>query len=183
MAAPVRLRDLERGNFNQALQVVNQQQNAYAVAPRPAVVVAERHLYDHNDIAAREALRWMQRPPPPPRPMQLQEQQLSDEYEQLLRLDENNVSRGINRETQRRVLREAPLDKAVTCLICQEEMAKGERVCFLPCDHPYHKECVSPWLERERTCPVCRKEVCSLSSAQEALQRRAQRDPSRSRLR
>lgn len=41
-----------------------------------------------------------------------------------------------------------------SCSICQE-CFRGEAA-RLPCRHCFHPECVSKWLEKSRTCPLCR---------------------------
>ena len=60
-----------------------------------------------------------------------------------------------------------------TCAVCLEELAcstetqresetdhsKNTRLHVLLCGHAYHPECVSPWLDRQRTCPVCKQQV------------------------
>ncbi|KAK3314876.1 hypothetical protein B0H66DRAFT_563855 [Apodospora peruviana] len=45
------------------------------------------------------------------------------------------------------------------CVICVDEMAKGEKVAVLPCTHIFHGECVTPWLKQHNTCPVCRRSI------------------------
>lgn len=50
------------------------------------------------------------------------------------------------------------------CSICLEEVGEvgedGERRRRkLPCEHEFHEECISKWLEVGTGCPVCRKEV------------------------
>lgn len=44
------------------------------------------------------------------------------------------------------------------CVICQEQYSNGEKVTKLPCEHIYHKECISNWLKLHNTCPTCRRE-------------------------
>ncbi|KAL1337376.1 hypothetical protein AAHE18_10G134600 [Arachis hypogaea] len=44
------------------------------------------------------------------------------------------------------------------CAICQEKMRAP---LLLHCKHLFCEECVSEWLERERTCPLCRANVKS----------------------
>ena len=46
-----------------------------------------------------------------------------------------------------------------SCPICSEDYTNQEAVTKLPCDHIYHKDCVMPWLESKRTCPICRFEL------------------------
>ncbi|NWV77122.1 PJA2 ligase, partial [Dasyornis broadbenti] len=42
------------------------------------------------------------------------------------------------------------------CTICCSEYVEGEIITELPCHHLFHKPCVTLWLQRVRTCPVCR---------------------------
>ncbi|NWR37137.1 PJA2 ligase, partial [Tachuris rubrigastra] len=42
------------------------------------------------------------------------------------------------------------------CTICCSEYMRGEFVAELPCHHLFHKPCVTTWLQRSGTCPVCR---------------------------
>jgi hypothetical protein len=43
----------------------------------------------------------------------------------------------------------------IQCPICIEDMIDG--VCKVKCDHKYHRICITPWLQRNNTCPVCRE--------------------------
>lgn len=47
------------------------------------------------------------------------------------------------------------------CVICQVEYEDGEELAALPCEHPYHSECISKWLQIKRVCPMCGTEVSS----------------------
>jgi len=49
--------------------------------------------------------------------------------------------------------------KTSRCVICVDEMAKGDKASVLPCNHFFHGECVTPWLKQHNTCPVCRRPV------------------------
>lgn len=48
------------------------------------------------------------------------------------------------------------------CAICKEQFTlhpedDGELIIVtLPCDHPFHEDCILPWLKSSGTCPVCR---------------------------
>lgn len=46
-----------------------------------------------------------------------------------------------------------------SCVVCLDEMRKGDEVCNLPCSHGYHKSCIHKWLKRSRVCPVCKRDV------------------------
>lgn len=45
-----------------------------------------------------------------------------------------------------------------SCPICSEEYTPDEEVVKLPCAHLYHSNCVMPWLDSKKTCPICRFE-------------------------
>ncbi|KAA0055464.1 E3 ubiquitin ligase BIG BROTHER-related-like [Cucumis melo var. makuwa] len=47
------------------------------------------------------------------------------------------------------------------CVICQVEYDDGEELAALPCQHPYHSECIGEWLQIKRVCPICGTEVSS----------------------
>lgn len=42
------------------------------------------------------------------------------------------------------------------CAICCSEYIKEEVLTELPCRHFFHKPCVTVWLQKSGTCPVCR---------------------------
>uniref|UniRef100_A0A8C3K2N9 RING-type E3 ubiquitin transferase n=1 Tax=Calidris pygmaea TaxID=425635 RepID=A0A8C3K2N9_9CHAR len=42
------------------------------------------------------------------------------------------------------------------CTICCSEYVKDEIITELPCHHLFHKLCVTLWLQKSGTCPVCR---------------------------
>ncbi|XP_021566073.1 E3 ubiquitin-protein ligase Praja-1-like isoform X2 [Carlito syrichta] len=48
------------------------------------------------------------------------------------------------------------LGQDMCCPICCSEYVKGEVATELPCHHYFHKPCVSIWLQKSGTCPVCR---------------------------
>ena len=169
-------RDLQSMDFDAATRAVG------SLSVR--VNGSSRTTYDHADIEARDTLRRLAmasqsaiygthqisvpnrgqlRTATRPYHSVLEDQPgQGDDYEVLLQLDENNVSKGINSRTQAKVLRkvkDVPRDQS-TCAICQETMKNTDgNLVQLPCGHYFHQPCVSPWLSRDRTCPTCRKEV------------------------
>lgn len=42
------------------------------------------------------------------------------------------------------------------CAICMCAFEREDRVAQLLCRHPFHDECVLPWLKQTSTCPSCR---------------------------
>jgi hypothetical protein len=45
------------------------------------------------------------------------------------------------------------------CVICSQDMVKGEKIIPFPCSHIYHETCIWPWLDISTTCPTCRKDL------------------------
>jgi hypothetical protein len=50
-----------------------------------------------------------------------------------------------------------------TCAVCQESFAESgdadSAAVRLPCEHPFHRCCIGPWLQQHNTCPTCRFEL------------------------
>ena len=49
---------------------------------------------------------------------------------------------------------------AESCSVCLEEYAEGDRMRTLPCGHQFHSRCIDRWLQNNRACPICKKDVC-----------------------
>ncbi|KAL4295987.1 hypothetical protein GQ457_12G016100 [Hibiscus cannabinus] len=48
------------------------------------------------------------------------------------------------------------------CVICQIEYEEDEDVVALRnCEHPYHSDCISKWLQVKKICPICSTEISS----------------------
>jgi len=45
------------------------------------------------------------------------------------------------------------------CCICFLEHKLDDKVVRLPCGHLYHKPCITEWLQKHCTCPICRWEL------------------------
>ena len=51
-------------------------------------------------------------------------------------------------------------DEEVECMICRDMLHGTEqKVCFLPCAHCYHEECVKEWIKYKPHCPFCKAKV------------------------
>jgi hypothetical protein len=51
------------------------------------------------------------------------------------------------------------IERRPFCAICREQFAREECAMRLPCAHPFHAECVRPWLAQRNSCPLCRHEM------------------------
>lgn len=69
---------------------------------------------------------------------------------------DNNITFGIFHKKRYRLTRK--LDTGgIYCPICLEE---GSGVHYITdCGHSYHKPCLDPWLEQNRSCPTCREDL------------------------
>lgn len=45
------------------------------------------------------------------------------------------------------------------CSVCLADYVDGDELMMLPCQHAYHKVCVSEWLQRQSQCPLCKQDV------------------------
>lgn len=52
-------------------------------------------------------------------------------------------------------------EKHDECVICCMAYKNRDRLTKLPCGHHYHQACVAKWLQINKVCPVCNKEVFS----------------------
>ncbi|GAB2228936.1 hypothetical protein Droror1_Dr00023070 [Drosera rotundifolia] len=49
---------------------------------------------------------------------------------------------------------------ALECAVCLNEFEDDETLTLIPsCDHVFHPECISAWLDGHVTCPVCRADL------------------------
>ncbi len=46
-----------------------------------------------------------------------------------------------------------------SCSICLSDVEMREETAMIPCGHMFHWSCLSDWLNRQNTCPLCRFEV------------------------
>lgn len=51
------------------------------------------------------------------------------------------------------------------CELCLEEYKAGDELMRLPCMHFFHCHCVSPWLQKAYTCPVCQTDASQALAA------------------
>ncbi|ODV88527.1 hypothetical protein CANCADRAFT_3166 [Tortispora caseinolytica NRRL Y-17796] len=51
------------------------------------------------------------------------------------------------------------LASASACPICQDSYSPSTTIVTLPCRHDFDEECITTWLSRSTTCPVCRTDI------------------------
>lgn len=45
------------------------------------------------------------------------------------------------------------------CVICLQNININEKIIKLRCNHYFHKSCVLLWINKNKTCPTCRKDI------------------------
>ncbi|KAJ8598093.1 hypothetical protein CTAYLR_005570 [Chrysophaeum taylorii] len=94
-------------------------------------------------------------PPPPPPPTPRTRQEAAPPQ----RGPPPASSVALSRLPQIRV-RAAHLDEETTaCCICLEDHVVNSMVTRMPCGHLFHSDCLTDWLSRHCSCPVCRFEI------------------------
>jgi len=46
-----------------------------------------------------------------------------------------------------------------TCAVCLGDYEDNNEIRYLPCNHHFHSECVDQWLQLNKTCPLCKKDI------------------------
>ena len=62
----------------------------------------------------------------------------------------------------------APQDRDMSCVVCHCPFSKGDTCIRMPCLHIFHEQCILPWLKIRNSCPTCRHELPTESKAYEA---------------
>lgn len=47
----------------------------------------------------------------------------------------------------------------VICIICTHKFGPNESISMTPCEHVFHKNCISKWILTSSTCPKCRADA------------------------
>nr|CAD2184435.1 unnamed protein product [Meloidogyne enterolobii] len=53
------------------------------------------------------------------------------------------------------------------CSICTKALTSNNTY-NIPCDHVFHKECITKWISLEESCPICRKKA-TLNDIKESM--------------
>jgi len=83
-------------------------------------------------------------------------------------LDDAGLQEVLEQSKRAHLLAELPREKyhqdrhksLVECELCLMEYEVGDELLRLPCMHLFHCACVSPWLRKTYTCPVCQTNIC-----------------------
>ncbi|KAK6774624.1 hypothetical protein RDI58_029863 [Solanum bulbocastanum] len=79
-------------------------------------------------------------------------------------LTEEEISKSLHSSTFQSNNSKTLVDK---CVVCQLEYEEGEKLVALPCDHPYHLDCIKKWLQIKKVCPICSDEISSTNIPKE----------------
>jgi hypothetical protein len=52
----------------------------------------------------------------------------------------------------------------LSCSVCMDDITNEHKITFTPCIHPFHEECITPWLEEKKyeqqiPCPLCKTDI------------------------
>lgn len=72
--------------------------------------------------------------------------------------EQEQIPRGVKRSVLRRQTTRCATseDEEHQCNICMDSFRRRCRILALPCCHSFCKSCITQWLEKHDTCPVCR---------------------------
>ncbi len=68
-----------------------------------------------------------------------------------------------------RVVENSNIPDGLSCPICLEsfntenDTPNNDSVVLLPCNHHFHKKCITEWFTRSTTCPVCKQNIDDLN--------------------
>ena len=73
----------------------------------------------------------------------------------------NNNQNDINNNLEDIEITEQILNKSntKTCVICQQDYNIMEKICYLPCFHFYHSQCIRRWVQTSNICPICKIQI------------------------
>ncbi|BEJ12569.1 hypothetical protein CspHIS471_0210290 [Cutaneotrichosporon sp. HIS471] len=54
------------------------------------------------------------------------------------------------------------------CPVCMDDFVVGDAVIKIPCGHEFHPDCLTPWLETNGSCPVCRHSLVPQEGEEDA---------------
>ena len=73
--------------------------------------------------------------------------------------DDNQTLPKIISEIKKNTVQLDTIDKGLICSICLDDFNSEKEVIFLDCKHIYHMECIIEWINKDASCPLCRKNI------------------------
>lgn len=122
--------------------------------------------YREHALAMREQVLAAQRAGIPPHLLLSDRDFTPEDYELLCRLDEQVENRKGAKDEQLMALptevmgaggRRRSDGSLTNCTICLEELAPGDVLKRLPCQHDFHSDCLDTWLKTKACCPICQR--------------------------
>jgi len=96
----------------------------------------------------------------------VEDDELDDSYEGLLRLEERigNVKHNLDTHqiNKNKIIKYDKDNKDIQeskCSICLLNYEKNDELRLLLCTHTFHKECIDNWFKTSSTCPICRTDL------------------------
>ena len=77
-------------------------------------------------------------------------------------MENNNIVKNVNNKIEELLqdfrLRADILPKLENkqCLICLDDYQVEEKLCYLPCFHLFHSDCIKSWVKKSNKCPLCK---------------------------
>lgn len=65
----------------------------------------------------------------------------------------------INNKSNVARLVEKRIESEKDCSVCLDRIVVGQLASWTPCDHVFHKRCIDCWLQKSRSCPLCRNDL------------------------
>ena len=76
----------------------------------------------------------------------------------------------------RRLIRE---DSETECPICLKRLEQDDEVMRLPCSHEFHSDCLTAWLDKAGSCPLCRRSLPTDDPDWEEMKKQKEREARR----
>lgn len=76
----------------------------------------------------------------------------NDNREQLIQNNENII------ENSKKII-DINETNEKECIICFDDYKSDDKIAELECNHIYHDSCITRWLQKDLSCPICRSQL------------------------
>lgn len=76
----------------------------------------------------------------------------NDNSEQLIQNNENII------ENSKKII-DINETNEKECIICFYDYKSDDKIAELECNHIYHDSCITRWLQKDLSCPICRSQL------------------------